>query len=307
MRTRKPISRHLGQKNPEAMWKFLAELAAFDGQIYAISDRRSRIRMGMAGLVILLIVILTIFSTFSFFGQVFTGSTLLTIFIASVMGMIVLNLLLLLNLTVSNDISQPKEKRIQLLSTILRIGFVTAIALLVAEPVKLKLYPRETSLLIDSIRIQKYIELTALDSLTLSEKTPEEIHLFQEKVDTLINDNSFIMEQIKHFNKKYPFLVLFNILIALLFVTPLLIRLLDKPIHDYKIKQHEVSKRIIVNEFNVFTHEYLRLFKDKYGLDHAYHTCYEDPPFNTLRKEAPALPEEEDFEEFLNSLYEDAQ
>lgn len=291
------------RKIVKAMLKLLAELAAYDGQIFSRSDRKSQLRMGIAGIAITLVVLSTFFSTLNFFLSVFYGSKILSLLIASVISMLILTLLLLLNLTVSNDIQNNHQKKQKYISTIIRIFFISTIAMFVAEPIKIKVFKNKIEPHIIVTRHNKKADIDRLIS-TISTSDNQKIDTAMIKIIyENITNNTYITEQIKYQYLKIPESIIINILFIILFLMPIMIRILDHPIRQYKNTQHQISTMIVKNHYNMYCEIYKQIFSKKFNLDHDVKTIYNDPPFNTQRKVKSPPPDQKEFGQFIDTIY----
>ncbi|MCB0695392.1 MAG: DUF4407 domain-containing protein [Chitinophagales bacterium] len=284
------------------MRRILARLAAFDPTLFDQSSRRGKNRMAIAGACLVFIYASTLFSVFIFLYQVLHGSLFLTILISAVLAFLVLAILLLVNLTVSNDLDRPRAKLEYRISTTLRVLFICVFAVMISKPIEMQIYRPALQPFLEQVRVDELIEFqSAYAKLGKEQVTDREL----EDLTRLIQADSYFTRQLIYLHQAHPEVWLISLLFTIIFLFPVSMRLFDQPIRDYKMVQFTISRRIVSDEYLATLKFFRGVFSTRYGLDFELNSVYEDPPFNTKRKEEPPIPFAHSSDELLDHLYVD--
>lgn len=284
------------------MRKLLARLAAFDPALFDQSSRKGKNRMALAGGCLVLIYASTMVSVFIFLYQVLHGSIFLTVFVSSVLAFLVLAILLLVNLTVSNDLDRPRAKLEYRVSTTLRVLFICVFALMISKPIEMQIYRPALQPFLEQIRVDELVKFqNAYTEIGKDQVTDREL----DDLARLIQADSYFTKQLIYLHQAHPEVWLISLLFAIIFLFPVSMRLFDQPIRDYKLAQFTVSRRIVSDEYKATLTCYKEVFSTRYGMDFNLNSVYEDPPFNTKRKEEPPIPFAHTSDELLDHLYVD--
>lgn len=145
-------------------------------------------------------------------------------------------------------------------------------------------YERARAYYLDLGMDKSIIELTKdkeSNLLAIRQKTEMNMNTFKSRIDS----SDFFMAQIRLLIQKNPFLFLiFTIIIVALYLFPIYNYISSNYLKNYTVKQKDISKRIILDEFNGFKEIYRLNFKNSTGLDLKFESKFEDPPFNLVGK-----------------------
>lgn len=224
-----------------------------------------------------------------------------------------------------------KENRAQKgllnLANIIRIGFVAFMGFLIAQPLIILLFSTSLSPHVEVHKrqiINKHNEqinalmtgeikkLAAKENYYKKQKElfrtsayDNEINKIDSRIKILenkaiiltrttqqtIGDNSFFLFRIEKVNRKYPLSWLFSLLIIILFLVPgYLIYTISSQHEYYRLKKSQ-EKDLIIAAYNVFTERHKNMFDEQLAM----FSRYEDPPFNTIRKQLPVAASMDDF------------
>ncbi|WP_147313984.1 hypothetical protein [Deminuibacter soli] len=133
------------------------------------------------------------------------------------------------------------------------------------------------------------IELAAIDSGI--QRIQQRMEAFSNAAQQTIGRNSFFLFRVQKVHHRNPGAWLLTLAIVLLFLLPgYLVYTLSSKHEYYQLKkQHE--KALILDAYKFFTDRYCTLFDEPVSI----FTRYEDPPFNTRRKQPPAAAHTADF------------
>jgi hypothetical protein len=205
-------------------------------------------------------------------------------------------------------------------SNIIRIGFIAFMAFLIAQPLVILFYASKLSpaveeykrnlLTIHSDKMNALVKaeilnLTSRQNYYLDQKVKfgvsvyndqlikigSAIKLIQEKIDSYERDagqtidrSSFFLYRIKKVSKKYPWSWLLTFFIMLLFLLPgYLVYSISSQDEYYQLKKAQ-EKILIQDAYHSFIERYKMLFNGQVPV----FSRYEDPPFNTVRKQITA-------------------
>lgn len=117
--------------------------------------------------------------------------------------------------------------------------------------------------------------------LYIQEKSIKKINNYKEKIDS----SSFFMAQIRILTERnFIMFILVTIILFLLYLSPIYIYISNEPFYEYSRAQKDISRNIIIDEFEKFKNLYKDNFNKSTGLLIEYNSNYEDPPFNSIRK-----------------------
>jgi hypothetical protein len=213
------------------------------------------------------------------------------------------------------------------LSNVIRIGFVAFIGYMISMPVNLYLFRNnlETEVAVHKQEVlsthqQKIDALYAADLSRLIQRKSffqnvssnipnndlkwlnQNILELNEKKSRImavatnrVENSSFFIYRINLLSEVHKLSFLISIIIVGLFLLPgAIIYSISKNDEYYKLKS-EYDSSIILNAYKAFTKEYSFIFLQKYNLRITVYSVYEDPPFNTKRKQDNMYQIESDF------------
>jgi hypothetical protein len=207
------------------------------------------------------------------------------------------------------------------LSNIIRLGFIAFMGFLIAQPLVVMLYASKLAPSIENYKqylikthstkinalmedeitnlvtrqhyytIQKKMFGTHIYDEQLN-KIDQTIKQMQEKEESFklaalqtIDYNSFFLYRVQKVNREYPFSWLLTLLIILLFLLPGYLIYTISNQHEYYRLKKDQEKKLVLEAYSFFTNRYKALFNEQVSI----FTRYQDPPFNTIRKQ-PAAP-----------------
>lgn len=219
------------------------------------------------------------------------------------------------------------NKKIVSASNIIRTGFIAFMGFIIAQPLMILLYASALSHPVENHKkqlLQKHtaqIDHLAKDELAnlanrkaycLDQKnkfgtsmydkelskidsTENSIHLkaraFKSAAQQTISNNSFFLYQVEKTNRDYSLSWLLTTLIVVLFLLPGYLIYTISSQHEYYLLKKAREKKLAEDAYGIFTMYYKLLFNQQVQI----FSRYEDPPFNTIRKQAPATASMSDF------------
>lgn len=227
-----------------------------------------------------------------------------------------------------------KQRGILNLSNIIRAGFVAFMGFLVAQPLIILLYTNALSPAVENYKQEiltehaaKIEDLASKEATSLVNKwnyyddqkkrfgTPaydkelvkigdrlKKIHNkttdLQRIAQQTIDRNSFFLFRVQTVNRRYPLAWLLTSLIVLLFLLPGYLVYTISSQHIYYIMKKAREREIISTAFQLFGDRYKTMFNEQLTI----FSRYEDPPFNTVRKQQPVAASIADFfQKYINN------
>jgi len=309
----------------------LVKLAGGDYRLLLRSGPVVTRKFFQASVCLLTVLFLTIFSVFygtDLLFHIWQVELLLALFMSALFGCIYLFLMVTLS-------KSTRQGRLFNLANCVRMGFVVFMAFLVSKPVEVfffspildsKVTAYKSNLLaqyekrIDSLRaaerstatqaihaLEKQItlypdraarqELGNLQQQLL--RIEEERTAYVELATKRIDRSDFLLYRIQQVSH-LPGAWLICLLIIILFLLPGYL-IYSIPLGDvyYQLKD-EAEKSIIREEYEGFRHRFKAQFMTTWGLAVEPYTCFEDPPFNTIRiQKTPALSNDDFIAHYL--------
>lgn len=220
-----------------------------------------------------------------------------------------------------------KQKSLLSLSNIIRISFVAFMGFLIAQPIIILIFSEKLShevnlhkqrvlaahttminnLMSEEVNklagdLKKYQQQKVLFDTDIYDRSINkiqqdlrtlnaEVNLLHVSARQTIDQNSFFLYRIQTVVRKYPVSWIFTFLIVLLTLLPGYLIYSISSQHVYYVLKKSEEKKVIVSGYNMFLSRYREMFIDQL----TYFSRYEDPPFNTVRKQAPSLASTKDF------------
>lgn len=267
-----------------------------------------------ASIALLMVLILSIGSVFygtDLLFHIWQAELLLALFISGLFGCIYIFLLTTLS-------KLTRERKLMNVSNCVRIGFLIFMAFLISKPIEVFVFSAKLDRKVedhraglyqnyerrldqkieaDKIELEKKIKLleTRLSlysfpafaqELETLKNTLQQMHA-DKKADLLlasrrITQSDFLLFRIQEVVRE-PLAWLVCVVITILFFLPGYL-IYSIPVDDvYYDKKAELEQRIVLEEYRRFVTQYRQLFKEKWGVETEFYTCFEDPPFNTVR------------------------
>jgi len=212
-------------------------------------------------------------------------------------------------------------------SNVIRTGFVLFMAFLIAQPLNMmfyahRLYPiveghkpevlkahlkkidelmaDEINTLVNSKRYylqQKQLFGTLVYDNELTKVTSKLLVLdgnvaaLHQSAQQTIQQSSFFLYRVEKLNNNFPASWLLTLLTVLLFLSPGYLIYTISSQHEYYALKKAREKEIITAAYNEFTRRYTKMFGDQITI----FSRYQDPPFNTIRKQLPHSASAADF------------
>lgn len=224
-----------------------------------------------------------------------------------------------------------KENRIRkgILSTsnVIRIGFIAFMGFLIAQPLIIFLYTSPLSSVVENYKKQLLQEhIAKVDQLVNDDlsclvtsyqyyteqksksgtriydkqisKTEDAITSIRDKAvylklsaQQIIDHNSFFLYRVKKVNILYPQSWILALLIVMLFLLPGYLVYTISSRHEYYQLKKAQEKKLIMDAYTFFKMHYQTMFTEQISV----FSRYEDPPFNTIRKQPPVSAPMTDF------------
>src|ERR1700754_3020878 len=213
------------------------------------------------------------------------------------------------------------KTRILNISNVIRIGFIVFMGFLIAQPLAILVYAPALSPAVEGYKVNLqrihadkiddldkaemanlivkqsyYTEQKAISATPIYDSELDKIDStirqmkdnaasFKNAAQLTIDNNSFFLYRIQKVNRGYPLAWLLTFLIILLFLLPgYLVYSISSQNEYYQLKKAQ-EKKLIMEAYDFFTKHYRILFAEKVSI----FSRYEDPPFNTVRKQ-PVIP-----------------
>lgn len=298
----------------------LIRLSGDDHRIVKDCDASSQGGFFLIGLFVPLVFVICWVSGFITFSQVFDNviaGAVISLFFA----WMITNLYRLLLYTFSkNPLPQVNKKAGKLFSRGFRAGFVCFIAAMIAKPIESVLYAglldRDIVAFKDQAkqaslkRIAFYYQRQIDEILQLSRDTRYSQQLVQGKVQSrrqsilqanaVIDSSGYFLQRLRLLGGNHPSCWWVTAFFQLIFLYPLALKYHLKDSCYYQLKGASERRKIDLNYY-VFRKKYAALFEKLYDRRITFSEHYEDPPYNTLRKQDQRrfLTEKE----FISELY----
>lgn len=280
----------------------------------------------LSSVIILLIAVISC-ASIAYAIELLFHAVLVEIFLSAFLSSLFLLLFIFIVNTFTKD---ARQRKLLNFSNITRLGFVMFIGFIISKPIEAFLYRnniqsniedhkvelvKEHGLKIDrlfaddldrfAIEKSKYISLNisgGFDRDIL--QIDQQVAAIDKKKKDLAVTSAFRIEQgayfiyrIKVISGKYPGAWMINLLIVVLFLTPVfLIYSISSDEAYFELKKAQ-EKRMVEKAYKVFTQKYSEIFHVKYDVKLEFYSKYEDPPFNTLLKKPPVCKSSNDFHE----------
>lgn len=304
----------------------LVKLAGGDYRLLLRSGKIVTRKFFQASVCLLTVLFLTIFSVFygtDLLFHIWQVELLLALFMSALFGCIYLFLMVTLS-------KSTRQGRLFNLANCVRMGFIVFMAFLISKPVEVfffspvldnKVTAYKASLLsqyenrIDSLRaadrsaaIQAIHALEKQITLYPDKAARQDLGNFQHQLLSIekertgyvelaakrIYRSDFLLYRIQQLSRN-PWAWMICLLIVVLFLLPGYL-IYSIPLADpyYQLKD-EAENTIVREEYENFREQYKEQFKDSWGLIVEPYTCFEDPPFNTIRIQKPPALSNDDF------------
>jgi hypothetical protein len=305
-------------KDIQPLWMFSPNsfVSLLGAEYHLMSDAGVLKRFYISALLIIIILLLTLTGIYYALDLLFHAlviEIILTIFFC----------LLFLGIYIFLLNTFAKENRVQKgifnTSNIIRIGFVAFMGFLIAQPLIIMLYAATLSPVIENHKHTILYEHTVkIDGLmkdemaTLSneqlfytnqkvrfgttaydkyldkiadkmEKMRMKTMILKQTAQQTIDNNSFFLFRVQNVNRNYSMSWLLAFLIILLFLLPGYLIYSISSQHEYYQLKKAREKELVVISYKLFTERYKTMFHEQVTI----FSRYEDPPFNTVRKQPP--------------------
>ncbi len=110
----------------------------------------------------------------------------------------------------------------------------------------------------------------------------EDIVLKNKIFKVKIDNTNFFITKVRLLSTEIPSSWFFTILIVSIFLLPIYMILVTPIFKDYDLNCEKISKKIILDEYEIFKKNYVALITSVNN-DFEYHEKFTDPPFNTIK------------------------
>lgn len=295
-------------------------LSGDDYRIVKHCDAGSQALFFLTGLFIPVVFIICCISSFITFQQVFDNLSAVIV-LSLFFGWMITNLYRLLLYTFSrNPLPQVDKKIGKLLSRLLRLGFVCFIATMIAKPVESVIYANVLDQDIAAFKMQAkknshykiafYYQRQIDEIMHLSENNLFSKQFLQNKLgdrrqailhaNALIDTSGFFLQRLRFLCTYHNSCWWITAFFTLVFLYPLALKYHLRTCSYYQLKGACDKRKIDLNHY-AFRKKYLMLFEKFYMQKITITECYEDPPYNTIRKQDKRRFLTEN--EFITELY----
>ena len=291
----------------------------FSGDDYNVINNcsdKTQNRFALIGAFVFSIFILCFASSFYTFTQLF-NNYFVGVPIAIFFSFTITNIYLLLLHTLTKKVlPHMKFKKSGIFTVIVRIIFISLIAVIVSKPLevlffslplqdeitvfkkeKLETYTSQTAEYFDKQIIEAKRELEQRINLqgniqtveirkyyqSLQDKETEKMKL-TEDMKILVRDSNYYIRSIIILNTKYSICWLITLFTVIIFLFPAYKKSqLSLDSNYYKVKK-SIETNLVVEEYERFKQKYNSIFKENFGIDRDFNELYVDAPFNTIIK-----------------------
>lgn len=309
-------------------------LTGDDYRIIRLCKAGTRRRFTLIGLLVGLIFFLCFVSSGHALMQVF-HSSLAGVLVGIFFALMITNIYLLLLYTLSKTGFPVKPSPImRLLSILLRLIFISVLALIISKPIETIIYAKELKEEIEEFK-RKKIEENTLKTIAFFEpdiqKLKAEIERdsylhagvmteysvsIKNRIDDRISERDTLIASLENmvyrsdyfFKKliilhtKYSHSWRITLFIVVIFLIPAALKLIVRVNTAYYTFRHHYEEKLVVDDYEDFKIRYAKLLKNKYGLDVEFSESYYDAPFNTqrIKDERDFLPEKDLIDRLYN-------
>lgn len=277
------------------------------------------------------IIILAI-AIISFLSIVYAIELLFHVMIVEILlSLFLSSLFVLLFIFIVNTFTKDaRQRRLINFSNITRLGFVMFIGFIVSKPIEAFLYRDAVAPDVKNYQgqliekhNQKIAQLFKHDIEKLTNEKDNYVRLNisggfdrdilaitnqltaidQKKTDLAttsalrIGKGAYFFYRIKTISGKYPGAWLTTVVIVILFLAPVFLIYSISSDEEYFKRKNQQERKMVEKAYQAFCKKYEEIFLEKYGINLAYYSKYEDPPFNTLVKKPPVCKSANAFHE----------
>lgn len=312
---------------------FFIKLSGDDYTVINKCSIKTQNRFVLIGMLVFGIFILCFVSCLYTFIELFNNYLIGTP-VAIFFSLTIINIYrLLLHTLTKKVLPHVKFKKSGIFTVIVRIVFISLIAVVVSKPLevmlfsfllkneiytfkkeKLEKYTSQTAEFFDKqigeikheieqqINLQRDLqkfEITKYQML-LQDKETEKLKLIED-MQILVKGSNYYIRSIIILNTKYPICWLFTLITITIFLIPAYKK--NKVSLDsnyYKIKK-SIEINLVAKDYELFKQKYNSIFREKFGINVSFNEVYADAPFNTT----PKLDERKFMEEdiLISELY----
>lgn len=298
----------------------MISLAGDDHRIVRYCDAGSQSGFFFTGLFIPLIFLVCLASSYITFREVF-DNMLLGFILSLFFAWMITNLYRLLLYTFSaNPLPQVNKKAGKFFSGAIRLGFVCFIAVMIAKPLEAVMYSgaldkdiaayKARAKQASHYKIVLYYQKQIDEIIHLSENTKSGERFVQDKMrarrqdilraNALIDASGFFLQRLRFLSVNHPSCWWITAFFLLVFLYPLALRQQLKHSSYYLLKASCDRRKIDLNYY-AFRRKYTALFEKFHDRRVIHKEYYEDPPYNTVRKQDTRRILTE--KEFISNLY----
>lgn len=271
-------------------------------------------RFSWIGLYVLIVFAACFISSYFTFVKLFPNYWV-GVPIALFFAWMITNIYLLLLYTLSkNVLPHKKHTGTRLFSLILRIAFISLIAILVSKPLEALIFAAPLSIEVAEHKRQKLAEYNrAIEEFFAGETkeiklmlesqkkleasaSPAKIKQYEKllmvkenqknkllsEMTNLVENANFYIYGIVTLNTKYPACWLLTLISVSIFLAPAVLKNLISENSAYYRLKREFEVKIVRGEYLAFRQRYRQTFLDLFGVEKNYIEHYLDPPFNTV-------------------------
>ncbi|MCC6372965.1 MAG: DUF4407 domain-containing protein [Bacteroidia bacterium] len=299
----------------------IVELAGDDIVIVQRCSPETRSRFFQMGLFVPLLFLLSVISSYFIFSELLSHPLMpfaLSLFFAWMLTNIYRLLLYTLTRSALPDIATGITY--SKTSLALRLTFVCFISLLISKPIECRLYAtglnedisvyKQEEKTRQTKKINNYYnaEFNELNKVLANnyyvitqfkKKENERIKTIQ-AICLLVDSSEHYLQRLRILNTKYPSCWLISLFFMLLLNVPLSIKHTLRQ-SDYFTMKGLIEQRIVEVNYYAFRKKYSTLFYKKTGSHRSFGGTFEDPPYNTIKKQDKRKFLEE--ENLLSELY----
>lgn len=305
-------------KDPIASWMISPKsfISLLGAEYHLMRDARVLKRFYVSSVLIIIILLMTWISIKYAFDLLF-HALIVEIILAIFFSLLFFCTYIFLLNTFAKE--ARAQKSILNLSNVIRIGFVLYMGLLIAQPLIILLYSASLTPAVEGHKQMLFSKHTEKVSALMAgeikalitrkryclkqkellgtsiynnelKKIDAKLKTVQSNEDNLnqtakraIEQSSFFLYRVEKTNHDYPVSWLLTLLIVLLFLSPGYLIYSISSQHEYYRLKKAREKELIIAAYNSFTTHYTKLFNEQIAI----FSRYEDPPFNTIRKQPP--------------------
>lgn len=313
--------------------RLLWKLTGDDYRIIEDCNLGTKVRFALIGILVICIYLICFLSLSFAFVKIF-NNTLVAVLLGVFFAWMIYYIYLLMLYTLSKVSYSVNDKTIgRMVSVGIRLTFIVFISIIVAKPMEQLFFIEKVDIQVAELKEQrkqdyrqstldyfkrqidliqanidkKEIKNISMDKIDVEILEEQKSQLIAEQssmiasMERLVDESDYFFQSILLLNKNYPICWGITLINALIFLLPFILKMWMKSDSPYCIARNVNENRIILEDYSLFKERYAALMQALHQKDFCYSETYEDPPYNTIRKQDRRVILSE--EDLLETLY----